>query len=215
MVQIHQIVLPRERVVTAKSDPRLGPTLALARAANAVTLARLPLLAPTSDMRPSAARERFSALFYVGGVLFEALRTAERSERHFDSLDQWHRGFGALLRDPGVTEFRQGTLVRFRDKGTFHFDAGFFRKAASRWPEEDVPLAQLASLRVTDVFLSVSDDLLFSHILGPFESQHDMVAAFEAFSGSTVDLMGRFLESTHDLFGVVLSDLGADVRRAQ
>jgi hypothetical protein len=106
-----QIVLPSSQVHTGKSDQRIGALLALARAANAITLARRPLMAPLKDSSPAVSREHFSALFYVAAVLYEALRTSEDLERHFADLEHWDEGFGRLLADPMVTTARSSVFA--------------------------------------------------------------------------------------------------------
>jgi hypothetical protein len=204
-----QIVLPSSSVDAGKSDPRIGPLLALARAANAITLARGPLIAPLEGQTPAVARERFSALFYVGAILFEALHTSEELEKHFSALPPWQTGLGALLSDQAVTDFRKRTLKRFRDKGAFHFDSGFFGRAASRWPNDDIILASLTSNRIGDVYVNSADDLLFAHVLGPFASDDAMVAAFSEFLTTTIDVMNRFLQSAHELMPSAFASLGA------
>ena len=207
------IVLPANRVQIAAKDRRFGALLAAARAANAITIARGPLLVDVLNDSPQASRERFSALFYVAATLVEAMFAADALVPYFSGSPNFEDGLGKLLIDPEVTEFRSKTLKKFRDKGTFHFDEGFFRKAASQLADEDVVLAILKSGRIDDIYVNVTDDLLFRHILGPFSSDEMMVAAFADFSSKTVELMMRFLISMHEFLPQALRDLGAERRR--
>ena len=208
------IVLPADRVQTATKDRRLGALLAASRAANAITIARGPLLVDVADDSPQASRERFSALFFVAATLVEGMLAVDALSKHFAGSAIFDSSLGKLLVDAEVTDFRSKTLKKFRDKGTFHFDEGFFRKAATQLEQADVVLAVLKSGQIDDIYVNVTDDLLFRHILGPFSSDDMMVTAFEAFSSRTIDLMQRFLISMHSFLPQALRDLGAERRRA-
>jgi hypothetical protein len=186
--------------------------MALARAANAITLARTPLMVPLRNASPATLREHFAGLLYVSAVLYEALRTAQNSEPLFSDLKEWEEGFGNLLADPDVAEFRDRKLKRFRNKGMFHFDAKFFGDGASRWPDEEILLATMTSNLIGDIYINASDDLLFTDILGPFDTDEALGDAFLGFGGQIVDVMDRFLQSAHLLIPPVFKAIGAEAR---
>jgi hypothetical protein len=207
-------VLPAAKLPAVRKDPCFGPLLAVSRAANAITIARGPLVVDWKDTSPLASRERFAALFYVAAVLVEALKASETLSKHYKGVQQFDEGFGRLLSDASVSTFRSKTLKRFRDKGTFHFDGGFFRAAATQLPTEEIILATIQSNQIQDIYLNVPDDLLFAHILGPFPNDESMASVFEEFATTTVSVMNQFLESAHRLIPVALLRLGAIKRRA-
>jgi hypothetical protein len=213
MSEIAQIVLPPSAIEVAKKQRALGVVLAISRATNTLTLVRGPLLHDAEDFSPQAARERFAALFLAAAVLYEALNSAEELGSDFVGKAWFDEGFGRLLADRAVSAFREGTLQRFRHKGVFHCDAGFFRKAVSRLPVEEHVVGIHASTTVADTYVSLSDDLLFDHLMGPFATDADKVLAWEAFMESLTDLMNEFLKASHRLIPAVLGDLGA-FRRA-
>ena len=169
-------------------------------------------MAPLKNASPAIAREHFAGLVYVSAVLYEALRTSEDLERLFSDLEEWKDGFGNLLADPEVATFRDRKLKRFRNKGMFHFDVTFFRNAVSQWPEEEVLLATMTSNRIGDIYINASDDLLFTDVLGPFETNEAMGEAFLSFASLALNVMDRFLQSAHLLIPPVLKAIGAEAR---
>jgi hypothetical protein len=212
-VPVSEIVLAASRVAEAKRSEMLGPVLAVSRAANAITVARGPLLYDADDFSPLASRERFSAMFLVAAVLYEALETAQQLGEHFEGQAPYEEGFGQLLENSKIAEFRRRSLKKFRDKGVFHFDSGFFRRAASQMEETDAIVGIHTTAMVKDTYISLSDDLMFDHILGPFRSNEQKVQIFEEFSDMLVETMNEFLKSAHQLVPYALYRLGAFSRR--
>lgn len=209
MSKVTQIVLPPAAIDIAKKQRALGAVLAISRATNNLTLVRGPLLHDADDFSPQAARERFAALFLAAAVLYEALKSAEDLGDAYAGNASFDEGFGQLLADNQVSAFRERTLQRFRHKGVFHYDAGFFRKALSRLPVEEHIAGVHASTTVGDTYISLSDDLLFDYLMGPFSTDGDKVAAWEAFMEELTALMNAFLKASHRLVPAVLGELGA------
>lgn len=211
---LFQIVLPASRIAAFRRDrKRLGPLLAISRASNAISLARAPLVIDADDFSPMVARERFAALFHAGAVLVEALDTAEKLKKHFAGIEQFDRGFGQLLSDSDTKQFRESVLRKFRDKGVFHFDSGFFGAALSQVRDDELVLGTFDTSTVADTYISIADDLMFDHILGVFDSDTAKVAAVVEFMDRCSDIMIRFLAASHSLVPFVLGELGA-VRRS-
>ncbi len=202
-------MLPPAAIDIAKKQRALGAVLAISRATNSLTLVRGPLLHDADDFSPQAARERFAALFLAAAVLYEALNSAEELGDAYAGKASFDEGFGRLLADEKVSTFRERTLQRFRHKGVFHYDAGFFRKAISRLHLEEHIVGIHASTTVADTYISLSDDLLFDHLMGPFSTDADKVSAWEAFMEELTDLMNEFLKASHRLVSMVLGELGA------
>jgi hypothetical protein len=50
------------------------------------------------------------------------------------------------------------------------------------------------------------------HILGPFQNDDEIVAAFSSFAETTLDVMDRFLQSAHSVIPAVLKSIGAEAR---
>ena len=208
-----EIVLPKERLQDLRVSSDLALLLTLCRAANAISLARAPLTRPWSWQSPLALRERFSALFYAGGVLTEALQVAHRLSGAFATLQVDKSGFARLLADPRLNAFRTSKLKKLRHKATFHFDRKFFADGLKALPDDDHVVAILRSARVRDVYYTLPDDIAFQEVMGRAGSLEEMASRFEEFGLTTVEIMNRFLQETHTFVPRALRSLGCRRRR--
>ena len=201
--------LSPEEFAKVRGDLRLPPLMALARVANALSLAHQPLLVPASRQTPRARKRRTSALFYAGAVLFEGLRVAEGLKAQFGDMEQYRDGFVPILRDPDVQALRSTYLKPLRDQFAFHFDARVPATALRAFDaSEPVVFLFVTEENAGGTYFEFADDLAIRYLIGKVNSEAEANERLETFIVGLTDLFKRFSIAAQRLIPAALYELG-------
>lgn len=201
--------MPAEAFDRIRSDPRLPPILGLCRVTNAMALGHSAIVAPLKYQSPRVRRDRTAALIYTGAMLAEGLVFAKALGRHFRYLPQYRDGFGKLLGDKQVHEFRTRYLKPLRDKVTFHFDVKVIANVIASMRFAEYVLASGRGKIAGQIYFDLADDVVTCLLVGPYETDAQFLGRLKEFMTGTANLYERFMRAAHHLVPAALAELGA------
>lgn len=117
-----QLVLDAHAFARVRQDPAFHRVLTLARIVNTIRFNEVAIVTCGEIGTPSATRQSSSATFYLGAILWEALRFADRLGEHFRDSPAFRERMVPLLKDSAVRELRAGLLDRLRNQAVYHHD---------------------------------------------------------------------------------------------
>ena len=193
-----------------RPDPRLPRLLALARVANALSLAHHGMIMSLRWQNPRSVKVRTAAILYAASVLHEGLIVAESLPKHFRDLQQYKAGFGPILADPDVVALRARFLKPLRDQSVFHFDRKVFEKALARADITDnVVLLSGGEPNAAGVYYNFADDLTSHYLVDEFSDEGKFIADLEVFMVGTSRLFTRYTIAAQRLLAAAFRELGA------
>src|ERR1043166_4516440 len=106
-----------------RSNEAFHRLLDLARHINALRYGISATASAAGDDTPNGDRQRFGTFYYLGGVLFEAVKLVPLLRLHFGASESWHDGFAAYGDDHAIRcrVEQGGDLHRLRNHTSFHF----------------------------------------------------------------------------------------------
>ena len=106
-----------------RSDEGFHRLLDLARHINALRYAVSATASAHGDDTPNGDRQRFGTFYYLGGVLFEAVKLVPLLRPHFGDSTSWKLGFATYGDDAEIRRRveKGGDLHRLRNHTSFHF----------------------------------------------------------------------------------------------
>ncbi|MEX1185918.1 MAG: hypothetical protein WEA80_04955 [Gemmatimonadaceae bacterium] len=96
--------------------------MVLARITNSIRFSVGAAFDRHGDPAPASNRQRIGSFLYLGALLYEALRFADRLGEHFRDHETFRIDFVPLLNDQRVQDLREGVLKRLRNRAIYHHD---------------------------------------------------------------------------------------------
>lgn len=188
----YKITCTREQLLAQASDPRLHRAATLARIANSLRFAQMAGRAPNDASETAANRQRASSFFYLTGLLYEALRFADRLGAQFKESPAFKEGFAKLLKDPRTRDLRDGVLNRLRNKAIYHHDDDVFEQGIPLIDAHEMVFVRADDRRPSAYSYELSDVAILRFALASDSPSDTFVGEVSAAMVQVADVAQRF-----------------------
>jgi hypothetical protein len=213
----YDITCSKETFDSLKADERFLGLLTLARVVNSLRFFQREFIDSKNVSGPVGARSCINSFLFGASVLYEGFLTVEKIGTHFKALDSYREGFGALLKDKDIQNFRQSVLYRVRNKFVFHFDRNVVKESFEHFQLPTYKFASGIGKASGEMYFGLADEAVMNYLLQPSDNEpnESVRARYKKIMQDTTQLMGRFNESAERLMADVMDDMGFTLSRGQ
>lgn len=196
-----------------RNNPAVHGALTLARLVNAVRFCLTVVNDASGGQDARTVRQRSSALFYLGALLFEAIDDVAALERVLS-----HYGtYGSLkeiLNESETAELKTGLLYRLRNKAVFHFDDAVIPEGIRSITGLDVVFASGHGLQRIDSYYDLADITVMYFVLESPKTIEDFERLASEALLRIAKLGSRIANAADEVIREVLVAFGWQIRRA-
>ena len=194
MEEVHVVRIPKEEIQLLKKSPKFLLLLRLCRYQNQLFFCYQSFLDYGLDTSPIGIRQRFNAMWFSCGVLYEAIKIVPNLGKEFRHFPSYQNGFASFLKDPTVTMLRTKILNKMRNSLVFHVDEDAMQEVSTGLNLSSYEFLAVCGGDRSRQFYSLADELVINAFV---ESNHTEATELDSFYALMEKLMMVMTHFSH------------------
>lgn len=195
-----------------RTNPAVQGVLTLARIVNSVRFCLTVVNEAAGGVDSRTVRQRSSALFYLGALVYEAIDDVAALERILSHYPTY-AALKEILDEAETTQLKTGLLYRLRNKAVFHFDAAVIPEGLRNITGLDVVFASGNGLQRIESYYDLADITVMYFVL----ESPSTIQEFESLAADALlriaKLGSRIANASDEIIREVLRAFGWQIRR--
>lgn len=206
-VKYKKIYTSKENFENLRSDFRFARLLRLARVCNALNFCFQAYPDYKDENTPTGFRQQFNSSFFLAGSLYEGLLVLDNLKAHFGDRDSFHDGFGELLDETEIKDFRENLLKDARDRYIFHYDKDVPTKVLKTLKLDAYLFATAEGSQMNGIYYNLADEIAANYLTKDIESENDEQIFMKNYLKNLANISTKFIECADKLISDVLSEM--------
>ncbi|HQU85725.1 MAG TPA: hypothetical protein PKY59_21495 [Pyrinomonadaceae bacterium] len=196
---IYAMKVPLSQLDKLRTDAKFILILRLGRYLNQLSFCLQANRDYWDDNSPIGIRQQHNSLFFLYGVIYEAVKFRDELGKEFGTYKSFKNGLALLMKNKDFQSLREIELNYLRNKVVYHVDSMPYEETLKTLNLRKLDFFTTKGNEFIDVHFQLSDDIALNFMIGDHGTLKDEEAKFKEILEKIVRLSKEFVKHSHNL----------------